>query len=118
MDVGKRYFKKLYDNWVHSNWDIWLRPSVDRLDNAKGYSFDNIRLVTWLDNWDKDIFKNIKKAYESNRKKVIQMDKDGNIIGRFNSTREVRKLGFDPTGIARCCRGGVNTSYGYKWKYQ
>ncbi len=37
-------FKLLYDNWLASDFSKWLKPSCDRLDDYKGYSFDNMRL--------------------------------------------------------------------------
>lgn len=43
-------FDELYINWVNSNYDKKLTPSCDRINNYKGYSFDNIRLVTWYEN--------------------------------------------------------------------
>ena len=46
-------FDTLYDNWVASEYDRTLIPSCDRLDDDLGYSFSNIRLVTWKENYDK-----------------------------------------------------------------
>lgn len=43
-------FVALYNNWFDSGFKTELIPSVDRLDDEKGYSFDNIRLVTWREN--------------------------------------------------------------------
>ncbi len=43
-------FKVLYDEWVKSDYKKDSKPSVDRIDDLKGYSFDNIQLVTWFDN--------------------------------------------------------------------
>ena len=48
-------FKELYDNWIASDCDMWLIPSVDRLDDAKGYSFNNIQLITWRENHEKGL---------------------------------------------------------------
>lgn len=44
-------FPSLYENWKKSDFDKWKRPSIDRLDNSKGYSLLNIRLVTWRENY-------------------------------------------------------------------
>jgi len=49
---GHKDFYRLYKAWQASGHESILRPSVDRLDNSKGYSFDNIRLVTWGENHD------------------------------------------------------------------
>jgi len=43
-------FISAFDAWVNSGHKKDLKPSVDRLNDMKGYSFENIRLVTWLDN--------------------------------------------------------------------
>lgn len=43
-------YRSLYDSWVDSDYDTKLQPSVDRLDNSRGYDLDNIRLVTWDEN--------------------------------------------------------------------
>lgn len=37
----------LYKEWVKSDYERMLAPSIDRLDSLKPYSFDNIRLVSW-----------------------------------------------------------------------
>lgn len=44
------HFYMLFDNWKKSDFDRWYRPSLDRIDNNKRYSFDNVRLVTWKEN--------------------------------------------------------------------
>jgi len=46
-------FEELYNNWVKHGYDKWYKPSVDRLNDDKGYSFSNIQLVTWKENSDK-----------------------------------------------------------------
>ena len=41
---------KLWKAWEESGYDKWSAPSVDRLDQTKGYSFDNIELVDYKTN--------------------------------------------------------------------
>jgi len=48
--ANKNNFDYLWSIYEFSGKPRWLRPSVDRLDNSKGYSMDNIRLVTWKEN--------------------------------------------------------------------
>lgn len=45
-------FSSIRAAYIESGADKWLRPSVDRIDNAMPYSFDNMRLVTWRENLD------------------------------------------------------------------
>ncbi len=55
-------FNKLYASWVASGYSRRLVPSPDRIDSIKGYSWDNIKWVTWSENaraankkrWDKE----------------------------------------------------------------
>ena len=54
-------FQELFDKYIESGFDSWLKPSVDRLDDNKGYSFDNIQLITWKENHDKGIQSKKKK---------------------------------------------------------
>lgn len=50
-------------------------------------------------------------------KPVLQYDKNGNFIAEYYSAKEAERQ----TGITRidlCCRGGLKTAGGYKWKYK
>lgn len=44
-------FMTLWLAYYVSNYDVKLRPSIDRLDNSRGYELTNIRLVSWGENW-------------------------------------------------------------------
>lgn len=46
----KNNFKQAYQSWKDSGFDRNLKPSVDRIDSLKPYSFNNIQLVTWIEN--------------------------------------------------------------------
>lgn len=51
-------------------------------------------------------------------RKINQYDLDGNYIKSYWGCMEVKELyGFDNSGIAKCCKGKVKTSYGYIWRY-
>lgn len=43
-------FHELYEIWAESDYMSLLKPSIDRINNNKGYSMDNIRLMTWAEN--------------------------------------------------------------------
>lgn len=54
------------------------------------------------------------------RKKVEQLDLEGNIIAEFNSTREAGRAIGKANGsgdISRSCRTGKQ-SYGFRWRYK
>lgn len=43
-------FNKLFKNWQLNNFERKLSPSIDRLENSKGYTLDNIRWITTYQN--------------------------------------------------------------------
>jgi len=57
---------------------------------------------------------NTKKA-----KSVLQFDKEGVFIQRWNSVSEInRLLGYHKGNIRSCCNGLLKTSHNYMWKYE
>lgn len=112
-------FDKLFKEWEASNYCKDKKPSVDRIDDYKTYSFDNIQLMTWEQNNSKGYI-SVKNG--SNRKicrAIIQYSKDGNFIAEhFSTASAARCLNVDPGNINRCCRNGRPTAYGYKWEYK
>jgi hypothetical protein len=44
--LSQKMFDKIYTEWEKSGFKRKLRPSCDRLDESKGYSFDNIQILT------------------------------------------------------------------------
>lgn len=51
-------------------------------------------------------------------KAVIQLDLEGNEIRELETLTSVKKFGYDPSYIAKVCKGKAKTAYGYKWKYK
>ena len=44
--MNSNKYIELYHNWARSEYNKELKPSIDRLDDSLGYSFDNIRKST------------------------------------------------------------------------
>lgn len=85
----------LYNNWVNSGYKQDLRPSIDRLDDYKSYTLDNIQLITYRENIDKyykDLF------IGKNNKICLAVDQytlDGKFIKTYPSARiAARELGI------------------------
>lgn len=74
-------FRPMYKKWINSNMLSKLRPSIDRLDVAKGYSFSNIRLVTWDENMKAD------HAYRS--EPIYRLDRfENKILKKYKSAMD------------------------------
>lgn len=52
-ETVKTQFTKLYNNWKKCGFKRKLAPSIDRVDNSKGYTKDNIQWMTQSQNSSK-----------------------------------------------------------------
>ena len=117
-------FSLLFKNYVDSDCNRYLNPSIDRIDDYKGYTFDNMQLITWHENNIKgrNSVKNKEQCSEMAKKtwskKVYQCTIDGEIINEYTSTREAsRHLDIDSSAISKCCRNGIKSYKNIVWRY-
>ena len=114
-------FNKLYDEWVASNYDTNLKPSVDRLNDYKPYTFDNIQITTWEQNNQKANSDRKNGINNKGSLAVVQLDLDENVIQEFHSSKEAQRVtGIVHTHILDVCKNKekYNTAGGFKWKYK
>jgi hypothetical protein len=115
-------FNNLFIEWEKSGYFNMLKPSIDRLDDSKGYSFDNIMVMTWGENKQKghDDIRNGKLRHGVNpQKAIIQYDIHDNIVKEFVSAHSAHRDTLINRGsISACCRGERNTAGGYKWSFK
>ena len=104
--------EKLYYDWVISGYDKKSRPSVDRIDDYKGYSFCNIQLMTWNEN--------NRQTQPKRSIAVLQYDLDMNFIKEHESAKKaLLNLIKQPSGhIGCCCKGKRKTAHGFIWRYK
>lgn len=109
-------FNQLFLAWVDSNYNRWLKPSPDRLNEELPYTFSNLRLTTWGDN--AEAFKQKKVQHGVGDCRAVHQFLNGTLIQTFHSLHEAeRQTGAASGNILRCCRGEYKTSKGFVWRY-
>jgi hypothetical protein len=99
-------FKRLREAWISSGLDQKLVPSVDRIDNEKGYELENIQFLTMVEN--------VKKGHiEAPKGKKVLLVKGDEIL-LFDSQEEAsRYLGLSKTAV---CMALKNNGRVQGWK--
>lgn len=109
--LSNEKYNLLYDEWVKSNYNKMKVPSIDRLDDYKGYCFNNIRLITWQENKNK--FHNDEKNGINTKRlvKVICLNEKRIYVKEYYSIADAsRKTGYN----YNCIRRALNTNKIYK----
>lgn len=114
----------LHQAWINSDCSKELTPSIDRLDNSKTYSFDNIEVVTWLENQvrarvavqDKSLPNS--GLFGNGHVSIVQYDLNGNKVAEYISIAEAsRNTGIDHRKISTVCKAKSGTYKNYFWAY-
>jgi len=112
-------FDEIYFNWVNSNFETSLKPSIDRCNDYLGYSFDNITLGTWKENCDHNYKSQVNGENQKQCISVIQYTLKDKLIKEFFSIGEASRVtGIDTSSIIACCKERRKTAGNYIWKYK
>ena len=110
-------YEELFYNWKESGYKTTLVPSVDRINNFKGYTLDNIELVTWAENRRRGHADRKSGKLFVNNRPIIRYDSRTKILGYFHSTREAeRNTRVDHSSISRCISLGKKDKDGFYWR--
>lgn len=118
--INHKDFDRLYFNWEKSNFNTDLKPSINRIDDYSPYSIDNIELVTWKDNKQKEYNNRLQGLNNKHNRSVLQFDLEGNFIKEYYSIMQAeRETGVLNAHIGKVCKNkpNYNTAGGYFWKY-
>jgi len=110
--LSQQIFHDLYEAWISSDYNKWLKPSCDRTDDSQGYSFSRMQIITWFENSEKG------RTGINRYKPVIQMRMDGTYKSTFKSAREAGyHAGISEKAIQSCCRGNTRYAGDFRWAY-
>lgn len=113
----KNNFKLLYDKWIESGKCKDLKPSVDRVSDLKGYSFDNIKLGTWAENRQHqyDDIASGNGTSGARCKALYKLDDNFNPIDRYISYNQAaRSMGYS---LEYQIKKKVKCRNGFYWSY-
>ena len=112
--MNEQDYETIYNDYKDSNFDPWLRPSVDRIDSNQGYFFDNMRLGTWRENRDQQTV-DIMTGTGSSGKACKRVRCIGDIQGVFVSINSaIRIVGYNMKHQLKTGRPDRN---GRRWEY-
>lgn len=111
-------FLRRYAEWQSSGFkNRWLRPSVDRINALKPYTFQNTHML----NWGENRFKMYMEGRRLGRKrhlKVVQL-KDGVVVAEYPTQIEaVRRTGLVQGQISAVIRGRFKSTGGFQFEYR
>ncbi len=106
-------FHELYDEWVRSDYEKRLKPSVDRKHDDIHYCMSNIQLMTWGENDDKGRSKTV---YQYKYNKLMGI---GSFIASYSSVVEASRVsGVNAPNIGSGATGKTKSAGGYFWSYK
>lgn len=105
--INDKNYNLLFDNWVKSEWEYNLIPSIDRINPEEGYTLDNIQFITMIENLTKD----------RKRCPINVYDINDNFIRRFKSGAEAAKiLSIQQSNIWKVLKGERRSAGNFKFR--
>ena len=115
---SQKIFHELFDNWKNSEYNTYMKPSCDRIDDYDSYSLDNIQLITWMDNKLKAYNDKRNGINNKNSKAVISINIiTGEETNYYSARQASRETGVNQGNLSSCCRGEKNIAGGFYWKF-
>lgn len=116
--LNQPIFNELYDGWIESGYKKMMKPSVDRVDDYKGYTFDNIQLMTWGENHKKGIMDKMRGNNNKQSKAVIGTNRENGAVMSFHSISQAsRELNINQSHICSCCNNLRMSAGNYTWRF-
>lgn len=111
---GQDKFSHFYSVWVKSKYNKKKTPSIDKINPLGNYTFDNMQIMTWLENHEKGR----KERNITQGKRIYQLNLKGKRIKKFISiTDAFKETGIDFRQISNVLCGRAKTAHGYKFEY-
>ena len=105
-------FDNLWEQWKKSGFERRFTPSVDRIDNSKGYEKDNLQWMTMEKNLQKYIAEETQK-----RGQIVILKNDLEVARVWTQQEAAEFIGGDKSKVSAILRGKGKTTKGYAFRY-
>jgi len=96
----------MWDDYVNSGYDQNLAPSVDRIDDLKPYTLNNLQLMTWAENRAKGAQGKRLGTVNANQRRVMSLFLDGMPDKTYHSIMDAaRSVKGHMSGISGVANG-------------
>ena len=110
-------YHTLHKKWSENDYIKWYAPSIDRKNDYKPYTFENMRLMSWHENSKKGNVHRKTGVNNKHSKEVICIDEMGTKTMYFSTMEAERNTKVSHSHISKCCNGVAKTAGGYRWEY-
>lgn len=113
-------WSSLFEVWVSSGYNSNFKPSVDRIEDDLGYSFENIQLMTWRENNDKKLRdqRSGKLRAGGSLRPILQLSLSRKLIQRHISvSAAARETGISRQNIKSVANGITKHAGGFVWGF-
>jgi len=113
----QKKFNALFDRWVRCGYKSDAKPSIDRKNDNKPYTLENIRLTTWRDNNLKAYSDHRKGKLKYDQKIAIKFSLTGKYISTYTSYRKAEEDNNIPRkSLSLGVKRGNGVYYGFMWR--
>jgi len=116
--VDETNFMELYTAWVSSDYLKDLKPSVDRDDDYKSYSLDNIQVMTQEEHFAKSGLDRVEGFNLKASTPVYGIAQDGSVTEYFSIHEAARQTNSHYTNIWNVCMGNRKSAAKHKWRFK
>ena len=110
--------KKLHNDWIDYNFDIKKSPSIDRIDNSKGYIIGNMQFITHSENVSKgNIETKTGKSHFPTRQRKVKLEKDSEEYLFENGKQACDFLGYKRSAVCISIKNNTLLK-GFKVSYE
>jgi len=114
--LSQNNFKDLFREYKESGFVKYYAPSLDRIENDKGYTLDNLNLSTFRANLQEN-GRHSKEGLIA-CKRVSMYKKSGEFIKTFLSgTIAEKETKVNKYNIYSCCANKLRSAGGFVWRY-